>query len=735
MEGYAFTRPGGAQIPLAKPAFWWEGAGGGRVLAYRPAVGWYGSERAEMPQRLDDYLAAAREHRLENVGVFFGVGNHGGGPTRRQIADIRAWAQAHTDEVRLVPSGLHRLFDALRTETAANGDDLLPTHRGELNFVLRGCYASVAKFKFLYRKAEAALDRAERTATVISATANAAGPAVNGGPAWRVAPAGSDEPGSGPIPSSGSESRLAEGHAATSFTAWAGAAGTLGDAWDALLFNSFHDILPGSSIERAYDDQIAQVGGALHQAQRAELAALNALARRVDTYVAPSGEDRPSPIAFLVWNPHPQPYRGHVELEGCLDYRPIWEYQGRPNALPVVLRGPDGDPVSFQHVATEHLFAPNLPWRTRALLPVELPPLGWTVYTLGWEEGVAAPKVEPGAFGVEPNAVSNNALDLWADVGTGAIHLLRGGELVFGEAGMSLVTVTDPWGAWGGMGEEPESLSLSKVLHRWKVEKTAILESGPERATLWVRLTGGDSWAEFTFHIYRDREDVEVAARILWNERAARLKMVFPVGANSAEFDVPGGAVTRHAPTGEVPGGRWVRAGSFGFASDALYDFELSGDGSFRATICRASRYAAEQPEGPEAAPWNPAVDAGELRFRFTLAPADQIARRAQELELPPVAVLVPPSPGDLARTGSLATITPESMCLLALKPAEDSNGTILRAQNMSDAPAEPMLTWQNKPIRLGLVGAGHIATWRITHDEIGSWVAESTDLQERRKG
>jgi alpha-mannosidase len=566
-----------------------------------------------------------------------------------------------------------------------------------LNFDLRGCYASVAKFKFLYRKAEASIARAERTAATILA--------------------------SGSVLNSHAVSDVA-----TPATA-------LGDAWDALLFNSFHDVLPGSSIERAYDDQMAQVGGAIPQAQQAELAALNALARRVDTRVAQPEGDHPSPVALLVWNPHPQPYHGHVEMEACLDYRPIWAYEGRPDALPVVLRDPAGEPVAFQSIATEHLFAPAVPWRKRALLPVELPPLGWAVYTLGWEEGVAAPPapVELGAFGVEPNAISNGALDLWAEVGTGAIHLLRGGELVFGEAGMSLVTVADPWGSWGGMGEELESLSLSKVRHRWRVEKTAILENGPERATLWVRLVGGSSWAELTFHVYRGREDIEVAARILWNERSARLKMVFPVEAGSAEFEVPGGVVTRYSPTGEVPGGRWVRAGSFGFASDALYNFELSGDGALRATICRASRYAAERAEGPEAAPWNPAVDAGELRFRFLLAPADQIARRARELEMPPVAIPVPASPGDLPRNGSLAALSPDSVHLLALKPAEDGDGIVLRAQNTGETSVDAVLDWQGRSLALGTVAAHQIATWRLMRDDADTWRAERTDIQERR--
>ena len=78
-------------------------------------------------------------------------------------------------------SGLHRLFDALRQEAAIQGPDFLPTHRGEMNFCLRGCYVSAAKTKFLYRKAEATVARAEKTGAVISAGTGAAPPDLQSG--------------------------------------------------------------------------------------------------------------------------------------------------------------------------------------------------------------------------------------------------------------------------------------------------------------------------------------------------------------------------------------------------------------------------------------------------------------------------------------------------------------------------------------------------------------------------
>ena len=64
-------------------------------------------------------------------------------------------------QVKVVFSGLHKFFDALRREISKQPKDFLPVHRGELNFVLRGCYSSLAKFKFAYRKTENMLQRRE----------------------------------------------------------------------------------------------------------------------------------------------------------------------------------------------------------------------------------------------------------------------------------------------------------------------------------------------------------------------------------------------------------------------------------------------------------------------------------------------------------------------------------------------------------------------------------------------
>jgi alpha-mannosidase len=682
IEGFSFGRPDNRQLPLSKPAFWWEAASGARVLAYRIPVGWYGAERHELPGKLDAALVAASAGDLLNVGVYFGLGNHGGGPTRRQIEDIHRWAEAHP-EVKVVFSGLHRLIEALRKEAELKGAGFLPVHRGEMNFCLRGCYASQARFKYAYRRAEASLFRGETVDAVVGA-------------------------------------KLGRSCA------------RLNEAWEGLLFNSFHDILPGSSIERAYTEQLEWLGGGTHAARRAEHDALNALAAKVDTRVPAVRPDHPSAVSLLVFNPHPHEYRGPLELEASLDYRPIWPYQDRADEVPVEVRGPDRKPVPHQIVATEHSSMPGLPWRKRVVVSAVLPPMGWSLYEMGWVEGARVPKTSAPASATS-GTIRNGFYRVSARPGHAGVQVFRKGKAVLDVPGLHCVTVADPWGSWGNMQEEPEAMNLSEVVHRWKVTAVETLERGPERAILWVCMEGGASRLELSFCLYSRREAVDVQARLFWNERSARLKMVLPAG-DRADYEVPGGMVQRGA-VGEVPGGRWVRVrgkrGTLGFASDALYCFDGT-EGALRVSVVRATRYANDVKTAPTEELWRPATDQGEHVFRFLLSPGgSELQRLADELERVPVAILTAPHEGALARSGSLMALEPATVRLLALKPAEDGRGFVLRVQEAAGRKAVVGLRWLGQRIRLGPVGPREIATWRIRRAGKG-WRGERSDIVER---
>ena len=354
-------------------------------------------------------------------------------------------------------------------------------------------------------------------------------------------------------------------------------------------------------------------------------------------------------------------------------------------------------------------------------MPVSLPAFGWNVVELGWVEG-AKPLAVKNPVKAKPGSIANALWRVEARKGETGVQFFHHGKKFFVGDGLQAVLFDDPWGSWGGMVEEPDSFLLKKVRENWKITEVELLEEGPQRAALWVRFAGKKSRIDLTFQVSRDRDAVDVSARVLIDDRSARLKLVFPAG-DQVDYEVPGSVVHR-GPAGEVPGARWARVhdknGGMGFASDALYNFD-SVKGEFRATVVRASRYANDVETPATAEPWRPAVDCGELKFRFlvTGAKAD-LPRLAAELEQAPVVLTVPPGKGKQKRTGSLLEITPSSVRLLALKPAEEGRGFILRAQAAPGNATKVSALWLGKKIQLGALKGGEIATWKLQESKSG---------------
>ncbi len=269
---------------------------------------------------------------------------------------------------------------------------------------------------------------------------------------------------------------------------------------------------------------------------------------------------------------------------------------------------------------------------------------------------------------------------------------------------------------------------------RWKIAQVELLESGRERGTLWVRIAGERSRIDLSISLCRNRPAVDVQARVFWAERSARLKLRFPVG-DEAEFEVPG-AVVKRGPCGEVPGGKWVAVNSrFGLASDALYNFDAQA-GVLSATVVRASRYADDVPTPAESQPWLPATDLGELKFRFLVTVKPKLLPDlARELEQPPVVQLVPAGQGRLPRLGSLVTLEPASLELLAIKRAEETaDRFVLRVQGPPEKAVQGRLDWMGTVLELGAVKSGQIASWLLEPAGAG-WKAVPVDLSEEPRG
>lgn len=656
MEGFTFTRPQRSEFPMKSPAFWWNTGYNKPILCYRQHWMWYCSERFNLVEKLDFTLKSAGDQPFKNVGLLMGLGNHGGGPSRRHIEEAEKWAAAHP-EVELRFSTLHGMFDDLREELAALPRSVAPAVKGDLGYCLRGCYSSVSKFKSVYRHAEALVAEAAITQAIINSTVKAA-----------------------------------DG---------------LAPAWDGVLFNAFHDILPGSSIERAFDDQIAWVGHATHLARSVCFDSLNQLAARVDTTVPPAmAADRATDVPVLIWNPLPRTVKQWFEIEESLDYRHIAGYTTELGTLPLFLEGPDGKKPIFQDIETEHHSMRGQAWRKRVAVYDELPPLGWKLYRFGYRTEADPEKPAPrkkGTCTAGHSPAPFVANEDWhvSITRNGESRLRYRGQDLLEKPGVIQVRLfEDPWGSWGGMQEETDSTCLENVRETWRITRAEIRDKGPHRSSLWTRWQGANSWLELTFCVGEKARELRVFGRLLINERSARVKLVFP-RRGPLEMEVPGGCIKRNVP-GHLPTGRWVTTGSgknrLHFISDVLGDVDAT-ENEFRVTLARASRYADDVRTSPEETPWFPAVDCGELKFQFWLAVGNaDPALLAEQLLHPPVSLHVAPHPGDLGRMGSCGALEPTSVKLLSAQPLT-SGDISLRLQNQSDR--QTTVHWMNGKYKL----------------------------------
>jgi alpha-mannosidase len=253
MDAYMFLRPAPKEKTLPGEVFWWASPDGSRVLGYRIPFNYESGGDA-----LGPFLERALEGAPADEGqlmLFYGVGNHGGGPTRENLDSIER-LNAADNGLRLRLSGPRAYFDAM----VGRAD--LPTYVGDLQHHAVGCYSAHSGVKRWNRRAEHLLLAAERWCTV---AARLDGP---------------DYP-----------------------------AAELAQAWKLVLFNQFHDTLAGTAIAPAYEDARDQYGYASAVAAHALNLAVQSVSRRIAIPV------EAGTVPYVIVNPLPWPVRSEVEFE------------------------------------------------------------------------------------------------------------------------------------------------------------------------------------------------------------------------------------------------------------------------------------------------------------------------------------------------------------------------------------------------------------------------------------
>jgi len=198
------------------PLYWWQGPDGSRILVNNE-ITWYNTYAGEGDNASLPLVRIAGETGLHHWLNVYGVGNHGGGPTRQGIAFYRE-LQEWPIYPEVVFSTAKRFFESIDAELASLPEGTIPLIAHELNFEFAGCYTSQSTIKQANRLGENYAVEAETLALL--------GSRVNG----------------------------------LSYPA-----NLLYTAWNNVLFNQFHDILPGSGVRetRSHAEALFQETGAI----------------------------------------------------------------------------------------------------------------------------------------------------------------------------------------------------------------------------------------------------------------------------------------------------------------------------------------------------------------------------------------------------------------------------------------------------------------------------------------
>ena len=673
IEYYAYMRPEPPwemQYPEGT-TFRWRAKDGSEVVACAIPHGYAGDgERViEKIKRLPSYpyLNPGQKHILG----FYGVGNHGGGPTKQAIAAIR---KAQKD--RTLPdapfSTLEGYFEAFLKSPCGKA---MPSIDQDLQHHARGCYSAHSEMKRMNRKAEHGLMAAERLAT-----------------------------------------------AAGLVTGRAYSQEAIEKAWQLVLYNQFHDILAGTSIEVAYEDTRDQLGAARNTATEIWNEALQMVTRSIRT----STEGN----TMVVVNPLPWPVKQTVKASAAV---------GRGLSTPLHVVDDEQRPVACQPVLGERI------GHTDYVFTVEVPGLGYRCFRArtGAQSIKHARTLEAGRGDLGRYYLESDWWRMEFDPTSGEMRRLRDkrAKIEVLNKGNVLACLVDQSDTW------------SHGYDEWRVEAgrfggavCEILESGDVRATVRITQTYRDSTVEQFVSLYRDDDAIDCLFRVNWQERYTMLKLGYETNIvpGVATYDVPYGFQERNTEGWEEPGQKWVDLTGtvgrkkYGLAvlNDSKYSFDVR-DGAIRVTLLRSPAYAFhDRGRHDSSEPW-PIMDQGWQTVRIRLVPHSgsweeaDVVRKAWELNEPASAHLESSHGGTLPQRASFLEASATNVVLTAFKRSEDGDDLVVRGYETAGKRTKTRIRFPHvKKSFEVMFGAHEIKTLRV---DPRTWKAREVNLLEER--
>ena len=661
--------------------FWWESPDGSKVLTYFPTdYAWTNVN----PTRLSaDFAESAQRNpgTTEHLDLF-GVGDHGGGPTRDMLDQADHWIAASktgleegfsppsksADQGASAPGRLPAAVPTMRYSTAQNyfthveshlnptsptwnydsiakgytpppatadGGVGLPTWNDELYFEYhRGIFTTQAAHKRNMRTSETATLNSEKLASL----------------AWLDG---------APYP-----------------------ADILTDNWKKITFNQFHDLAAGSGIAVIYRDAQKDYTELLNADNQIENTALYTLAARIDTSTRTG-------VPILVYNtlawPRTELVPLHIELPEASNALTLTDSQGTP--IPTQTTNHTAGSNAFEVLA-------NVP---------SVPALGYMVLHA---ESNNSLKPDTTDLTLDSDAttftLSNAKLHIKIAKDTGCITSIKSPAefLAPQSCGNQLQTYADNPKQYDAWNIDPGTLD-GKMTPIDKVDSITVLTDGPLRKTIRIQRTWSNSHFIQDISLDAGSDVVSITTDVAWHEKHVLLKAAFPLAATSdkATYEIPYGAIQRttlrtnswEKAKFEVPAQDWADLGDshqgLSLLNDSKYGYDAVGN-LLRLTLLRS-------PTWPD-----PDADQGHQHFTYALYPHTGTwqqaltIHRGLELNTPLTATQVFSHTGALPPNYSFASIDKDNpnVILTAMKKAEDAPALIFRMYESTGQPSDVRL-------------------------------------------
>ncbi len=618
--------------------FWWEAPDGSRLLTYFPSDYANAIDPQKMARDASIYgpmmwkynggTDSAPPGGLDTM-YLYGVGDHGGGPTRVDLDTALRWQKGDLVYPQINFSTAAQYFADLEK----NKSELkIPTWDGELYFQYhRGVQTTQSEEKRGNRLNEELVLDAEKVASIDMLF----------GTTWPQQ--------------------------------------NLDTAWKDILFNQFHDILPGSGIHINYVDAARKY----------------AIASRIDRDIIDSGLSdiashvQSDGVSVLVFNPLSWTRTEEVEFDV--------QFPTPVKQLSAI--GPDSKGMPLEVLSTD----PQTGRMRLRLLAKDIPATGYKLVKLipvKPQSRLLGTLVPPGQELIgtvefrlnEFIRLENSFMRVEVDPKTGCITSLydkrsntealalpvqsegspaaSSDGLPCGNLLQTFVDKPKKWDAW--------NVDADFVKQHWdlmQADEVKLLENTPLRAVIRVRHHFQKSSFVQDITMYPGVPRVDVHMQADWHEQHILLKVAFPVSAHSdkATFEIPYGTVerptTRNTPAEqaqfEVPALRWADI------SDATHGFSLLNDSKYgydaKDNVLRLSLL--RSPTWPD-----PETDQGLHEFTYSLYPHGGTWREAMtvhqgyELNYPLMAVTTTQHPGTLPAEKSFFSTTEDNVVITAIK-------------------------------------------------------------------